>query len=82
MHYYETTHRDTLSDYPVTTAHETLDDAITFADQHGITLISEMGECFDEWGKCWFCGEWFLIEELNDGDECSRCEQAIKDHGG
>lgn len=59
-----------------------LDAAIEYADKNECTKISEVGGSWVEYGKCWFCGEWFDICELNAGDECSRCEAAIRDHFG
>lgn len=79
--YFETVHNDG-GEYPVATAHDTLEEAIEFADAHGITLICEIGGNWDEWEKCGFCGEWFPSEDLNKDGECLMCEQAIKSHGG
>lgn len=80
MIYYETTHYDGGSDFPVTTAHDTLDEAIEFADSHGVTLISEIGGSWDDFGKCSFCGEWFTTCELSSDSLCEDCERAIEEH--
>ena len=82
MHYYETTHYEPGDTYPTATAHDTLENAIEFAETHNITTISEIGGNWDEWEKCWFCGEWFPVSDLNTNNECFQCEQAIKSHGG
>lgn len=63
-------------------AFEELEDAIEYADKHGATMISEIGGAYDDYEKCAFCGEWVDCCELNEWGDCSRCEQAIKDHGG
>jgi len=63
-------------------AFDDLDEATAYADASGYTLISEIGGSWTEYGKCWFCGEWFDVCELNNNDECSRCECAIRDHFG
>lgn len=81
LHFYETTHNDGNT-FPVVTAHDTIDDAIAFADAHGIETITEYGGSFDEYKKCWFCGEWFSVSDLNDDGTCAPCARAIKDHGG
>lgn len=74
--------------YEITAEHgcvigfEELEDAIEYADKHGATMISQIGGSFTDYEKCAFCGEWFDCCELNEHGDCSRCEQAIKDHGG
>lgn len=80
--WYETAHIETGDEFPTATAHNTLEEAITFADAHEITIICEMGGNWDEFEKCEFCGEWFTSEELNEEKLCFYCEQAIKSHGG
>lgn len=72
--YYEIAHEGTLN------AFDTLVDAIEFAEENGITTIQEIGGCWTEYEKCWFCEEWFDVSELNTKNECSRCESAIRDH--
>ena len=74
--YYEIAHEGTLN------AFDTLEDAIEFAEENNITTIQEIGGCWTEFEKCWFCGEWFDVNELNTNNECSRCESAIRDHFG
>lgn len=64
-------------------AFDTLEEAIEFADNNeNITLISEIGESWTEYGKCGFCGEWYENTELNIEGDCPRCEVAIRDHNG
>lgn len=72
--YYEIAHEGTLN------AFDTLEDAIEYAEENGITTIQEIGGCWSEFEKCWFCEEWFSASELNTNNECSRCESAIRDH--
>lgn len=72
--YYEIAHEGTLN------AFDSLEDAIEFAEENGITTIQEIGGCWTEFEKCWFCEEWFDTNELNTNNECSRCESAIRDH--
>lgn len=57
--------------------------ATEYADEavesgHKVTIYSG----YDEFKKCAFCGEWFTKYELNEHGDCSRCEVAIRDHGG
>jgi hypothetical protein len=59
-----------------------LEDAIEYADANDVTMISQVGGSFTDYEKCAFCGEWVDCYELNEHGDCSRCEQAIKDHGG
>lgn len=63
-------------------AFDTLEKAIEYADEYGRMLISEIGGCWTDFEKCWFCGEWFDCCELNVGGVCARCDIAIKDHCG
>ena len=37
---------------------ETLDNAIEYAEANGADLICEVGGSWDEYKKCWWCGEW------------------------
>lgn len=78
--YYETAHYEYGCDYPIATAHDTLEDAIAFAEANGIDTISEIGGAWDEFMKCEWCGEWFTIPELDKGI-CSQCEAAIRSRG-
>ena len=73
IHYYETATRGEIQ------AHETLEDAIQFANENGCTLITEIG-IFEDWEKCSFCGDWFPSVELDEKATCSRCLTAIKHH--
>jgi hypothetical protein len=72
--YYELAHKGTPCDF------DTLDEAIDYAEKHNITTIQEIGGCWEEYEKCWFCEEWFAVSELNVNNECSRCEASIRDH--
>lgn len=79
--YFETVENDGC-EYPLTVAHDTIEDAIEYADTHEVTHIYEIGGSWDEFEKCGFCGEWFPSNELNKEGDCFYCEQAIKSHGG
>lgn len=76
--YYGTTHYD--GEYSTLTAHDTFEEAVKYADAHGITTIHEYGGAWDEYEKCTFCGEWFTSQEINTDGLCPRCEIAIRDH--
>lgn len=76
--YFETVHQEPGYDFPTTTAHDTLEEAIEFAEANNIETI--YGE-YDTWEKCWFCGEWFPITEM-EYNLCEYCKQAIASHGG
>ena len=80
MHYYQTNLYEPGQTYPTATAHNTLDEAIEFATANGIDTIYEIGGNWDEWEKCWFCGEWFPTTDLDQDNTCHRCRIAIKDH--
>ena len=92
MHYYEAykiTHSGNTDtdgiDYKGSceaVAFDTLEEAIQYADENGITLISEIGGNWCDFEKCSFCGKWCDSCELNAHRECERCEMAIKSHGG
>lgn len=79
--YYITAHIEPGDKFSTETAHNTLEEAITFAEAHGIEFIYEHGGNWNEFEKCEFCGEWFDSWELEKG-LCWMCEQAIKSHGG
>lgn len=82
MRYYEIAYTDS-GEFPITAACDTLDEAIELAEAHNVNLISEIGGNWDEWQKCWFCGEWYTTDEfLHDNDTCKRCAVAIESHGG
>jgi hypothetical protein len=80
--YFETAHIEEGEEYATLTAHDTLEEAIEFAEANGILTIYEIGGSWDEFEKCGFCGEWFPSNELNKEGDCFYCEQAIKSHGG
>lgn len=74
MVYYETSTKGEIQ------AHDTIEQAIEFAEQNNCEIISEIGGNYDEWQKCWFCGEWYTTSELIGTGVCARCAVAIKDH--
>lgn len=92
MHYYET-YKHTPSGEPLeadgidlkgsctATAHDTLDEAITYAESHGCDLIAEIGGSWAEYKKCWFCEEWHDITTLNKNDLCDHCENYLISRG-
>lgn len=63
-------------------SHDTLEEAIDFAEKNGVEMICEIGGSWTEYSKCNFCGEWVDITELNEEGDCPRCEVAIRDHNG
>ena len=65
-----------------TTAFDTLEEAIEYADKNGCTFIAEIGGNWEEYNKCLFCEEWYPSTEINANGDCQRCVQAIKDHNG
>lgn len=77
--YYETTHNDG-GEFPVTTAHATLEEAIEFAEANGIDLICEIGGAYDEYEKCGFCDEWMPSQDLDENGWCEHCNWYTK-HG-
>ena len=77
--YYETSHHDG-GDFPVITAHDTLEKAIEFAEAHDISTVYENGGSYDEYEKCWFCGEWEPAADLDRG-LCWRCKLAMYSRG-
>lgn len=70
------------NNYPKITIHETLEDAIEFAEKMELPIIYELGGNYATFEKCWFCGEWYESNELNKDGVCHRCDIAIKDHNG
>ena len=80
MHYYETAHYEPGDTYPTATAHDTLENAIEFAETHKCTTITEVGGNWCEFGKCSFCGEWVDSCDLDTETICTDCQRAIADH--
>lgn len=78
--YYQTAHIEEGDTYATLTAHDTLDDAIEFAEAHGCLTICEIGGSWDEFEKCAFCGDWFTATELNTENLCWCCQVAIHYH--
>lgn len=77
--YYEVIHNDG-NEFPVAHSFTELDDAINFADDHGINYISEIGGYWNDLEKCEFCHEWFCSTDLNKDGLCDRCQYAIDTH--
>ena len=63
-------------------AFDTIEEAIQFADENECELICEIGGNWEEWKKCWFCGDWFPVCDLIGTGVCDRCAVAIRDHEG
>ena len=63
-------------------AFDTLEQAIEFADANNCEIISEIGGNYDEFVKCWFCGDWIPSDEIIGTGVCDRCAVAIRDHEG
>lgn len=78
--YFETAENDG-SEYPLTVAHDTIEEAIQYADTHEITHIREIGGAWDEYEKCTFCGEWVASYEVDTDGFCERCLMALRSHG-
>lgn len=78
--FYETTMRNGV-DFPEIQAHETLDDAIEFAEKNGISEIFQNGGSYETFRKCSLCGGWFADSELDTNDLCERCQTAAHEHG-
>ena len=81
MVYYETTRSDGNT-YPLTMAHNTLEEAITYADENGIDFIYQIGANWEEYQRCSFCGEFWDPCEIDANGYCFRCLEAIRSHGG
>lgn len=79
--YYQTAHYEPGENFPIVTAHETFDEAVKFAEAHGIAIIEEIGGSWGTFDQCDICGEWFSADETEFGI-CYRCSRAIKEHGG
>ena len=75
MTYYETAKDGEIQ------SHNTLDEAMEFADENRCEIICEIGGNWTEWVKCSWCGNWCESVELNVHGYCTYCEQAIKSRG-
>lgn len=74
-HYYE------IDDNGYLTAFDDIETAIEYADRNGCSVISEIGGNWTDFEKCWFCGEWFDVCELNKEELCKSCELALWSRG-
>lgn len=75
QHYYETFTQGEIQ------AHDTLEEAIAFAEENNCEIISEINGNWEEFKYCWFCQEWQSTTDFNIGASvCYRCERAINDH--
>ena len=55
-HYYEIVYHAPYEDDLIST-HETLEEAIEFANIHSLPIIHEIGGNWADYEKCWFCEE-------------------------
>ena len=62
-------------------AFEDFDEAVAFANENDVDLISEIGGSWDDFRKCWFCGEWVPESDLNKNDLCYHCESYLISRG-
>jgi hypothetical protein len=76
--YYQTAHIEEGDTYATLTAHDTIEEAIAFAEAHGCTTICEIGGSWDEFEKCGFCGEWLPAQDLDEGGWCRDCNWYVK----
>lgn len=87
LHYYEVVKRydenppDGVDYKGFCIACDDLDEAIKTADENGATIICECGGNWEEFEKCWFCGEWVPTSEINKDALCWRCELALYSRG-
>lgn len=76
--YFETVHNEPGQDFPTTTAHDDLESAIEFAEAHGIPTIYGLYDTFE---KCWFCGEWWPISDMDNDGTCTPCQMEMRSRG-
>ena len=83
MHYYETIDRQAINDGNAggLIGFDTLEEAIQYAEENDIEIICEIGGAWDEFKKCWFCGEWKSTDELNNDNLCEHCENYLISRG-
>jgi hypothetical protein len=60
---------------------ETLEKAIEFAEDNKSEIIYGIGNDWNDYKKCWFCGEWYESSELNKESLCKSCEMALWSRG-
>ena len=75
MHYYETATQGEIQ------SHDTLDEAIAFAEANGCDFIYEIGGSYTEYQKCWFCEEWIDVTDIIGTGVCTKCDMAFKSKG-
>ena len=79
MNHFETVHQTPGEDFLTVTSHNTLEEAIEYADTHNTTTIYEIGGGWNELCKCDFCKEWIPAYEMTE-DLCNDCTRAIEEH--
>lgn len=75
--YYEIEHKESGG----VIGFEDLENAIEYAESNECGLICEVGGSWTEFKKCWFCGEWVDVTEMNDNDLCNHCENYLISRG-
>lgn len=70
--YYET-REDCGESFLVKVAHDTLAEAIVYANINNVVFIAEIGGAWREFEKCWGCGKWMPCEEINLRGLCESC---------
>jgi len=56
-----------------------LDSAIEYAEKYGADLICEIGGSWDEFRKCWWCGDWCC--DVGKEGLCDHCENYLISRG-
>ena len=78
-HFYITAHSDPGDQFPTATSHETIEEAIDFANAHNTDTICEIGGTWSDYTRCDFCKDWFSYDEIEQ-DLCPACRRAIEEH--
>lgn len=82
MTYYEVEGPDARDGLPNgVQSFDSLDEAIAFAEANDRDRISTCGGDWEDYGKCWFCGDWVPVSEIGTTDACWRCELELYSRG-
>lgn len=57
------------------------EDAEELAQSVGFDIIDENGGNFETFKKCWFCGNFYPLGELDEDQTCDRCQMALWSRG-
>lgn len=78
LHYFEISQYEDGYNFPTSYAFDTLEEAIAFAEEHGVRLVCEIGGEWCDWEKCELCNLWVPSVELDEDGKCDLCRAGLR----